>query len=241
MALPRPPLDSVPYWWGRLIALYARWAIKPDRILVEGGENAPEEAAIAATWHGNDMIGMRLFPLVRGRPYVGFVPPGIVGAAMRGWFDGAGCSDVVPLPDVGHGNVSGALRAMTRHLKSGRDVVVALDGPKGPANVVRPGAPWIARATGARLVVFGADARPAWRWPRWDRLTMPLPGARVTAVLGQPLSVPAGADLEAVSGQVDAALRAAQARATALLDLPWPAPTGRVLAQVSPSASGEHA
>src|SRR5262245_19995832 len=52
------------------------------------------------------------------------------------------------------GGVS-ALRELIRLGRSGRDVVVTPDGPKGPAQVVKPGVIQLARASGLAVVRLG--------------------------------------------------------------------------------------
>jgi lysophospholipid acyltransferase (LPLAT)-like uncharacterized protein len=154
------------------------------------------------TWHGNNLLALACHQAKRRRPYAAFVPPGAAGAVMWGWLSAAGCSDIVPLPRDGTGNVSAALKRMARNVRNGLDVVIALDGPRGPRQQARPGALWLARLTRAPLVPFGACCRPALRVPRWDRMLVPIPPARIAGALGPAQECPA-------DGQVDepAALR----------------------------------
>ena len=65
--------------------------------------------------------------------------PGLAGAAMQGWLKGNGMT-AVQLPRDGQGNAATGLKCMARALKEGHTVGIALDGPHGPARVVRPGA-----------------------------------------------------------------------------------------------------
>jgi lysophospholipid acyltransferase (LPLAT)-like uncharacterized protein len=74
-------------------------------------------------------------------------------------------------------------------IQQGAYADIAVDGPHGPAGVVRPGAIWLARYTGVPLIPVGFAAWPAVRVPRWDRMIVPLPGARVVFVVGKPIRV----------------------------------------------------
>jgi lysophospholipid acyltransferase (LPLAT)-like uncharacterized protein len=86
----------------------------------------------------------------------------------------------------------GAARALlqaSRELESGYSVAVTVDGPRGPAGVVTPGAPVISQRTGAPMVPTAASASSAWRLRSWDRFLVPKPFARVVVVYGAPIAV----------------------------------------------------
>jgi hypothetical protein len=69
--------------------------------------------------------------------------------------------------------------------------VFAVDGPRGPYGVVKPGALALARSANARVIPAGAAARRKVVLDRaWDRFVLPLPFTRVDIVLGAPLSQP---------------------------------------------------
>jgi lysophospholipid acyltransferase (LPLAT)-like uncharacterized protein len=80
-----------------------------------------------------------------------------------------------------------ALRQMEAALGSGKDVLIAVDGPTGPRHRIAPGAMWLARTTDAEIRPAGCWASPALRLPRWDRLMVPLLRARIALVVGSAL------------------------------------------------------
>lgn len=189
--------------WGRSVARYFDWALRPECVRVSGYR--PATAAIWACWHEANMLGLVAYPhLNRARQCYSFVPAGWVGAVAQGWVTAV---DIVPAPKGDHTRSGGfaALRRLLWALRQGHDVVVAVDAG-GPAGHVHPGALWLARASGCPLVPVGAAAAPVLRLPRWDRLMVPLPGARAELLCGPPIHVERRADLEG-------ALRAATARA----------------------------
>jgi hypothetical protein len=65
-----------------------------------------------------------------------------------------------------------------------------LDGPKGPAGIVKRGAIQIAMDSGAMLVPVYAEADAKWVFNSWDRFFMPRPFARVTIRYGDMLPPP---------------------------------------------------
>jgi lysophospholipid acyltransferase (LPLAT)-like uncharacterized protein len=83
---------------------------------------------------------------------------------------------------------------MEAALASGKDVLIAVDGPNGPRHRIAPGAMWLARATNVEIRPAGCWASPALRLPRWDRLMVPLPRARIAIALGAALPRQRSAD-----------------------------------------------
>jgi len=95
-----------------------------------------------------------------------------------------------------------ALLSASRELESGQDLAVTVDGPRGPAGVVAPGALVIAQRTGAPMVPTAAATRRAWRLRSWDRFMIPKPFARVTVAYGAPIRIAAETPRDA-AGQVE--------------------------------------
>jgi hypothetical protein len=126
-----------------------------------------------------------------------------------------------PRGSSSRGGVS-ALSGLIRTAREGRSLGVLCDGPRGPARVCKPGVVAAARATGLALFPIGVAARPALRFPSWDRAFLPLPFARVVFEYAPALRVPrevARDEVEAWRARIEAEIAAAQARAEAVLGL----------------------
>jgi lysophospholipid acyltransferase (LPLAT)-like uncharacterized protein len=206
--------------WGRVIAVYGRWIARSGRVTFEG--ELPADGVIAVGWHSTNLIVMGVHAELRPRPYSAFVPPGALGAVMRGCLKGYDMA-AVPLPRDGQGNPAAGLKEMARALKEGIAVGIAVDGPHGPERVLRPGALWLARLSGRPLVVIGAAARPALRARWWDHHLIPSPHARIGLVYGEPIMIERGTEIdEALTARVTMALQDAEARAWALVKSPPP-------------------
>lgn len=82
-----------------------------------------------------------------------------------------------------------ALRGMLRALRSGSDLAVTPDGPKGPPRHLKPGVLLAAQRSGAPLIPVAAGARRAWRLNSWDRFLVPWPLARIEVRYGAPIHV----------------------------------------------------
>ena len=173
------------YKWGRLIAAYGRHVVQTGHIQWHGLDHVLNEPTIWFSWHATNLLAIALHHTITPRPVQCFVPPGLIGKTMTGWLDGAGFEPVL-LPQDGTGNPSAALKTMVRGLSKNGDVAIAVDGPHGPSGWVRPGTFWLGRMTGRPLIAVGFAARPAIRFPRWDRHLIPFPGARLVGVVGKP-------------------------------------------------------
>jgi lysophospholipid acyltransferase (LPLAT)-like uncharacterized protein len=93
------------------------------------------------------------------------------------------------------GGEAGA-RDMLRLAEEGRILAITPDGPRGPAERVKPGLVYLASHTGYPVVPVAMAARPAWRLRSWDGFRVPRPFAKVLIGYGAALAVPARLDDE---------------------------------------------
>ncbi len=82
-----------------------------------------------------------------------------------------------------------ALISLVRELKSGREVAITPDGPRGPAETFAPGALVAAQRSDSFILPVAASADRAWRLRSWDRFVIPKPFARVTIAYATPTKV----------------------------------------------------
>ena len=78
-----------------------------------------------------------------------------------------------------------ALIAMIDNLKVFRLAAHVLDGPRGPAGIIKPGVIHLAEATNAMIMPFYTSADKAWYFKSWDRFMLPKPFAHVTLRFGE--------------------------------------------------------
>jgi lysophospholipid acyltransferase (LPLAT)-like uncharacterized protein len=101
----------------------------------------------------------------------------IAGIAERtGWHAVRGSSS----RDGGH-----ALKEMTARLKQFGLAAHILDGPRGPAGVVKPGIISLTQAADAVIVPVYIEAPKAWYFNSWDKFMMPKPFSRVSLNFGE--------------------------------------------------------
>ncbi len=111
-----------------------------------------------------------------------------------------------------------AAREMVEILRSGWDVGITPDGPRGPARQVKDGALRVAQLSGAPIVpIANSNSRRLVLKKAWDRFHVPLPFGRSVVVYGEPIFVGAEDDLEAKAAEVKAAMDAVTEEADRLV------------------------
>lgn len=145
------------------------------------------ESAIGAVWH-NRLLVMpfvlkRFFPHRQGAALISASRDGALIAALvqrigfdvvRGSSSRQGATAMLQLGDV---------------LARGRDVVIAPDGPRGPAYELGPGIVLLAQKSGAVVFPLHLEYSSCWRLKSWDRFILPRPFSKVRVILGQPHQV----------------------------------------------------
>lgn len=172
-------IDTIAAGLGAAVAKYSRAALGVSDVLFDAA--LPRQPVVFIGWHEANALTLVLHGRLLARPAIAFVPPGVNGAAMRGWLEALDIAPVALAPDARRGL---GLRQMRSALAEGKDVLIAVDGPNGPRHSVAPGALWLAHASGAEVRPVGCAASLCLRLPRWDRLIVPLPGAHAAAVAG---------------------------------------------------------
>ena len=117
----------------------------------------------------------------------------------------------------------GATRAMidlANVVKGGADAGIAVDGPKGPRHVAKPGIVLLAKLTGCPIVPLGGALSRYKQFASWDRFRLPIPPSRAVAIAGTPIQVPADASaelIEARRAELETSLMSLRDRARACL------------------------
>ena len=207
-------IPAVGYPFVAALGATFRWrsegAEQYQRVLATGRQ------PIMAFWHG------RILPAT-----VYFQRRGIVVITSEN-FDGEWIAGIIERFGYGtaRGSTSrGAVRAlvqMKRDMTAGKPAAFTVDGPRGPAKVAQPGAIWLAQATGNPIIPFHIESDRHWTANSWDRTQIPKPWATVAIAIGEPLEIARGGDEQAIEAgrlELEARLRALEARAHAMLDI----------------------
>jgi len=197
---------------GVLVGLLARAWLATLRLtlLIDPALGRAEGRAWSlAFWHGQQFALLRWR---RRRPTVA-----LVSLSRDGEMQSRALAQVGMTIERGSSSRGGAagLKAIVRRLRRGLDAAFAVDGPRGPAGVVRSegggvGAALAARLAGGVVVPMASACASCWVLKRtWDRFELPRPFSRVVVVLGPPIE-PDAASPEALGAAVDRARAAAE-------------------------------
>jgi hypothetical protein len=111
-----------------------------------------------------------------------------------------------------------AAKEMVDTLRSGLDVGITPDGPKGPAREVKSGVLRVAQLSGSPIVpIANALSRRLELRKAWDRYHVPLPFGRSAVVYGEPIEIGPDDDAAAKGAELKAALDRVTAEADALV------------------------
>ena len=116
-----------------------------------------------------------------------------------------------------------ALVQLKRDVAAGRAAAFTVDGPRGPAHRVQPGAVWLAGVTGHPILPFHIEADRYWSPRSWDRTQIPRPFSAVAVSIGAPFEVPdrmGDGVIEERRAALERVLLGLQGRAKALLRRP---------------------
>ena len=108
-----------------------------------------------------------------------------------------------------------ALHELVTLIRRNRDVAITPDGPRGPAEEVKPGIAQLARLTGAPVLPAAFSGSRLKILGTWDRFRIPWPFSRIVYVFGDPLYYREGEEFEHFRKRIETALREVTAQADA--------------------------
>ena len=169
----------------------------PERLQADG------KNFIYAFWHG------RQFLLLHAYRHTGTVLPS---SESR---DGE--IQAMILKRFGYGVVRGsskrkgaqALLGLVENLRSGKNIALAVDGPRGPLYEVKPGVAYLAGKLDKPIVPVITSAKRFWILSRiWDNYLLPVPFTRAIVMFGEPIMVSGTSEdiLESKREELQAAL-----------------------------------
>lgn len=136
-----------------------------------------DEPVAIVLWHNRLFLAAEIVRRYRaGRVPYALVSASTDGAWLTAFFSLAGLRTV-----RGSSSRLGreAATALVDVLRSGHDIGITPDGPRGPCYEVKPGTVIVSRRTKTPMVLVGAEFSSAWRLRSWDRFYIPKPFSRV--------------------------------------------------------------
>lgn len=232
----RPGVQAALAW---LMAAYLRFALstirwrQEDRACAEAvwdaSPDTPPNArrterggVIVCFWHSRIALSPACWPLDRAqepRALISLSPDGqfIAGAVQRLGFPairGSARKESDPTNDKGGG---AAFRDVLKWIKGGGGIAITPDGPRGPVETMKDGAPLLGRLSGAPVLFVGLAAHPCLRLNSWDQAMIPLPFGRGAIVWSGGERVARDGDTAALALEWAATLSAVTRRAEALV------------------------
>lgn len=146
-----------------------------------------DEAFIFVAWHGD--------LLAQPTNYFKFRPNGNVKAMISHNKDGEIIAKIYALLGTGliRGSSSkGAAKALIstiKEIKSGSDVALTPDGPRGPRYSVADGVVAIAQKSKAKIIVLNSKPSKYWQFNSWDKFILPKPFGKIDFYLSEPFCI----------------------------------------------------
>lgn len=146
-----------------------------------------DEAFIFVAWHG-DLISCP-------NNYFKNRPNGTVKTMISQSKDGEIISKVYSLfgiESIRGSSSKGATKALIstiKEIKSGCDVALTPDGPRGPRFSVADGVIAIAQKSGAKIVVLNSQPSKYWQFNSWDGFILPKPFGKIEFYMSEPFDI----------------------------------------------------
>lgn len=142
---------------------------------------------VVAFWHGELLMQPFNYQKLR--------PNSLVKAMISNHRDGEIITRIVNFLGIGaiRGSSSKggakALISTIKELKSGNDIAITPDGPRGPRFSIADGIVAIAKKSGASIVVFNCKPTKYWQMKSWDKFIVPKPFGTLHFYIQEPFNI----------------------------------------------------
>jgi len=162
-----------------------------------------EDNAIFAFWHGRMMMCPTICPPKHQmRVLISLHRDGKLISSAIGYFNQKTVSG-----STSKGGMAAASEIL-RALKSGDNISITPDGPRGPTQVAAPGIATIARLSGKPVFPVTFSSTRAKRFNSWDRFMLALPFGRIVFCVGAPIMVKEESDEAQARLEIERAMNA---------------------------------
>ncbi len=181
--------------WGILLARgLIRLLLATCRLKIEGLDTfistAKERPCILVLWHSQLAIIADI--LARQTPkfiYASFISNSRDGEPLAQLATSYPNGRVIRVP---HNSRHFALKEAIEFLNApGQILIITPDGPRGPAEQVKPGVAVAALQSQATIVSFGWKSSKLWRLNTWDKMRFPKPFSTIKVSFGTPFTLSA--------------------------------------------------
>jgi lysophospholipid acyltransferase (LPLAT)-like uncharacterized protein len=174
-------ISTLGYWIIKLVCKSLQWEIHEAQSL--DALHKAGKSLILAFWHGRIFTTAYYFGSPR---VVAMTSQNRDGEYIAQVLQKFGCG-------VARGSSTrgsqGAVLECLRAIKKGKDLGMAIDGPRGPRYVAKPGAAYLARKSGNPVIPLNIAVEKKWVMKSWDLFEAPLPFSRAVLLAGNPIYV----------------------------------------------------
>ena len=178
-------VGSLVYYLALIYSMTFRVKVINDREWIDYVEKGGR--VLLCCWHQQFFIAVRLISRYRKYNVSVMISKSTDGDIASRVAESAG---VFPVRGSSSRNGGPALKEMISRFKDGRMALHLLDGPRGPAGIVKPGAIAIASGADAAIAPVYVQADRAWHARSWDQYMVPRPFSRVTVTFCPLLKIP---------------------------------------------------
>ncbi|MBC7428241.1 MAG: lysophospholipid acyltransferase family protein [Bacteriovorax sp.] len=147
-------------------------------------DTLPNKTFVYALWHQN-LVGS-IFSHIGERFTM------VISESKDGELVAVTCEKFGHIPSRGSSTRGGkkALIEIVKTVKSGVPGALSVDGPKGPAKIVKPGVIEIARLADCPILPLSPYAKSFWFFEKsWDQFRVPMPFTKIVVVIGEPIYI----------------------------------------------------
>jgi len=170
-----------------LLQLFVRFIYITSKKVFHHPKIDENEAHVVAFWHGE--LIMQTFN------YQTLKPKGKISAIISQHKDGEAITKVMEYLGVHsfRGSTSkGAAKVLIsaiREIKSGGDIAITPDGPRGPRHSVADGIVAISKKTNAKILILNCKPSRYWQFNSWDKFVLPKPFCTLEFFIQEPLDI----------------------------------------------------
>ncbi|MBH03821.1 MAG: hypothetical protein CMP08_06835 [Xanthomonadales bacterium] len=161
-------------------------AAELDAVLAAG--RADDSPVVPCAWH-QSLVSSAIF--MRAQRQRGLQVGFLISPSREGRFmsDVAHAHKMTAIRGSSSRTGKAAMAALTEAVRAGISPMMYGDGPRGPAQVFKPGAVVLASRSGAPLLLVGATASRYVQLRSWDACHIPMPFCRLDVAIGMPWSI----------------------------------------------------
>jgi len=171
------PFTALLYRFIRIYSLTLRFVVVNEEPWMQYLQNGGR--VLLCTWHQQFFAAIRHFQTYRGYHPALMISKSADGEVIAGVASRTGWE---PVRGSSSKDGRAALQAMIEKLKTKRLAGHIVDGPRGPAGIVKPGVIRLAHSAEAVIVPFYIEADKAWYFSSWDRFMLPKPFSGVRLI-----------------------------------------------------------